>query len=233
MVERWTRWKTSGSSISSSSFMVARSTWVWPAGVQAHVVARRVDPVDRGHIEPHGFAPDADRDHRRVPARRGACKRGERSRLDLALAGQVREQRHELLALRERLPLVPLTAHAVEGAGEPLLVDGLQQVVERTGLERVDREAVEGGHEHHHRHALLRHAGEHVEPREPRHLDVEKHQVRRVLGDRRERLPPVSALRDDLDVRRVLQPDLDAAPRELLVVNDDGANAHDLLVTFS
>ena len=126
---------------------------------------------------------------------------------------------------------MPLTAHPVERAGKPLLVDGLQQVVERARLEGVDREAVEGRHEHDHRHAFLRHARQHVEPRQTRHLDVEEHQVRRVLVDRGERLAAVCALRDDLDVWRLLQADLEASPGELLVVDDDGADAHVLIST--
>ncbi len=195
-------------------------------GVQAHVVTRGVDPVDRRDVEPHGLAADADRDHRRVAARRPACDRGQRVRLDLALAREVGEQRHELLALRERLALVPLTPHAVESARKPLLVDRLQKVVERACFEGVDGEAIEGGHEHDHRHAFLRHACQHVESRQSRHLDVEEHQIGRMLGYRGERLPAVRALRDDLDVLCVLQPDLEAPACELLIVHDDRANTH-------
>jgi hypothetical protein len=46
-----------------------------------------------------------------------------------------------------------------------------------------------------------------------------------------ERLPPVGALRDDFDVRRVLETDLEPAARELLVVDDDGAYAHGSIIS--
>ena len=121
---------------------------------------------------------------------------------------------------------MPLRTDAVERAAQARIVDRLEQVVERMRLERVDREAVEGRHEDDHRHAFLRHAREHVQTREPRHLDIEEHEVRRVLLDGRERSTTVGALGDDLDIVLVAQADLESASRELLVVDDDGADGH-------
>jgi hypothetical protein len=93
-------------------------------------------------------------------------------------------------------------------------------------LERVDRKSIEGRHEHDHRQAFLRHLRQHVEPREARHLDVEEHQVGMQLGDRGQCLAAVRALARDLDVRRVLQAQLQPAARERFVIDDDGADAH-------
>ena len=86
--------------------------------------------------------------------------------------------------------------------------------------------AIEGRDEHDHRHALLRHLRDHVEAREPGHLDVEEHQVRRVLGDRGDRLAAVGALAHDLDVGRLPQAQLEPAAGERFVVDDDGADGH-------
>ena len=61
--------------------------------------------------------------------------------------------------------------------------------------------------------------GEHVEAREPRHLDVEEHEIRPLLADGGQGFTPVAALADDLDVRRHAQSQLEASPRQRLVVD--------------
>ncbi len=131
-----------------------------------------------------------------------------------------------MFALRDRLLLLPLRANPIEGGGKARVVHGLEQVVERVGLESVDRIAVERGHEHDHRHALLRHLRDHFEPRQARHLDVEEHEVRGFLGDGGDRFAAVGALAHDGDVGRVLQAQLEAAPRQGFVVHDQGADGH-------
>ena len=93
-------------------------------------------------------------------------------------------------------------------------------------LEGVDRVAVEGRDEHDHRHALLRHLGDDVEAGNARHLDVEEHQVRLVLGDRGDRFAAVGTLAHDRDVGCALQAQFEAATSKRLVVDDDGTDAH-------
>jgi hypothetical protein len=195
------------------------------ARVQAHVVARGVDPVDGGDVEPQRLAAGADRQHRREPPGRLA-RGGERLGLDLALSRQVGDQGHQLFALCGGLLLLPLGSDAIERAREALLVHRLQQVVEGVRLEGVDRESVERRHEHDHRHALLRHLLDDLDAGEARHLDVEEHQVGSESGDGRQRLAAVGALPDDLDVVRVLEAQFEAAPRQRLVVDDEGAYGH-------
>ena len=108
-----------------------------------------------------------------------------------------------------------------ERALKPLVHQRLQEVIERVRVKGVDRVAVEGRHEHHHRHAGLRDAAQHLEAVDARHLDVEEHEVRRVGGDRFDRLAAIRALRDDLEVVESAQAQLEPAPRERLVIDDD------------
>ena len=143
--------------------------------------------------------------------------------VELAGAGDARQQRDELLAVPDRLALGELVAHVREGSLEPLVHQRLQQVVERVRIEGVDRIPVESSHEDDHRHAGLRDAAQHLESVDARHLDVEEHEVRRVARDRVDRLAPVCALVDDLEVTECAQAELESAPRERLVVDDDGA----------
>ena len=65
---------------------------------------------------------------------------------------------------------------------------------------------------------------QHLEAVDAGHLDVEEHEVGGVARDRVDRLAPVGALADDLEVAESAQAQLEAAARERLVVDDDGAN---------
>ncbi len=65
--------------------------------------------------------------------------------------------------------------------------------------------------------------GQHVEAGESRHLDVEKNQVGLELANGLQRLATVAALPDDLDVVGHAQPQLQAAPRERLVIDQQRA----------
>ena len=59
-----------------------------------------------------------------------------------------------------------------------------------------------------------------LEPVEAGHLDVEKHEVRRVLLDRADRLFTVAALRDDLNILFGRKQARQTFPCEWLVVHD-------------
>ena len=197
--------------------------------VQAHVVARGVDPVDGGDVEPDRLAARPDRQYFRVATRvgrAGCAGRSSALRREFAIALYFGEQRHELFALRDRLLLLPLRANPAEGGGETRVVHGLEQVVERVGFKSLDRITVERGHEHDHRHALLRHLRDHLQTRKTRHLDVEEHEVRRFLGDGGYRFAAVGALAHDGDVGHVLETQFEAPSRQGFIVHDESADRH-------
>ena len=75
------------------------------------------------------------------------------------------------------------------------------------------------GRDEHHGHVALEEL-QHLEPREPRHLDVEKQQVGVELGRGPDRLEPVGALRHDLDFRVRREVLAQERPGRLLVVDD-------------
>ncbi len=62
---------------------------------------------------------------------------------------------------------------------------------------------------------------EHLEAIELRHLNVEKHEIGLELGDCLDRLEPVGALRDDVDVWNVRQVLAQHTARQCLIVHDD------------
>ena len=117
------------------------------------------------------------------------------ARLDLAAAAQLGQQVHELVALGHRGALLGELAHVGQRGGEPRIVDRLQHVVDGARFEGLHREPVVRRHEHDHRQLVRLQLGQHVEARQPGHLDVEEHEVRAVLADRLERLAAVAALR--------------------------------------
>ena len=143
--------------------------------------------------------------------------------LDFAAAAQVGQQVHELVAFRHRGALLGELAHVGERRGEPRFVDRLQHVVDGARLEGLHGEAVVRGDEHDHRQFVRLQLREHVEAGKPGHLDVEEHQVRLLLADGGQCLAAVAALADDLDVVGDAQPQLQAAPRQRLIIDQQRA----------
>src|SRR5207248_6832058 len=93
----------------------------------------------------------------------------------LALLGL--EERREPAGERAVLLLARSAAHAFERALEALLVDRLEEVIERLDVERADRVFVVRGDEDDHRHRLDPDLLDDVEAAEAGHLDVEEDEV--------------------------------------------------------
>ena len=144
----------------------------------------------------------------------------------LPAAGDLGDDLHQPVALLGCVAGAHVLAHARQGCLEAHVIDGLEQVVDGARLEGLDGVLVIGGYEHQHRQRLLRQVREHLEPGHARHLDVQEHQVGLVLLDGGHRLAAVGALRDDLEVGGPAQAQLDAAPRQHLVIDDDRADLH-------
>ena len=119
-------------------------------------------------------------------------------------------------------PCRPAAAARSSGDLEPRLVDRLQQVVDRVDLERLDRVLIVGGDEDDVRRRLrVDHAPRHLETGQPRHLDVEEHDVGLQSLDRAQRLDAVAGLPDHLDAADLAEQIAQLVPRELLVVDQD------------
>ena len=161
----------------------------------------------------------------RIGSQFGACGAGAElaGGFDLAAAAQLGQQVHELVALGHGGALLDQLAHVRERGGEPRIVDGLEHIVDGARLEGLHRETIVGGDEHDHRQLVRLQLGQHVEARQPRHLDVEEHEVGLLFADRVERLAAVAALPDDLDVVGHAQAQLQTAPRQRLIVDQQGA----------
>ena len=111
-------------------------------------------------------------------------------------------------------------ARPCNGFGKPFVVNGLQQVIQRVRLKRPERELVVGGHEYRRRHVAGREMPQHLEAIHPGHLHVEEHQVRAMLTNRLQCFAPVPALRTHFDIVVGRKPNLEAAPGQLFVIND-------------
>ena len=161
----------------------------------------------------------------RIGSQFGDCVAARRwlARSDFAAAAQFGQQIHELVALGHRGALLGELAHVGERGGEPRIVDRLQHVVDGACFEGLHRESVVRRHEDDHRQLMRLQLGEHVEARESGHLDVEEHEVRAMFANRLERLAAVAALADDFDVVRHAQAQLQAAPRQRFVVDQQSA----------
>ena len=121
------------------------------------------------------------------------------------------------VALRTRLP------HARQRLRQPAIVDRFEQVIGRGGFECADRVMVVRGHEHDERHFRSGNVAQRFEAIDTGHLHVEEHQVRPLRVHRRDRRRTISILADDVDVGMVAEAQLQATPRQRLVVDDDRA----------
>ena len=112
-------------------------------------------------------------------------------------------------------------ASPLEGDGNALGSDRLQEVVDGVDLKGLDRVLVEGGHEDH--GLVSPQELENLEAADLRHLDVQEEEVGPQLVDRLDRLEAVAALRHDLHLLLATEVLPQDRPGRLLVVHDDHA----------
>ena len=90
-------------------------------------------------------------------------------------------------------------------------------------LERLQRVAIERGHEDHHRHRAGLEAAQHLEAVDLGHLHVEEQDVGPLAADRVDRLGAVAALGDDGEISSPREQQPQRLPRQRLVVHDDAS----------
>ena len=105
--------------------------------------------------------------------------------------------------------------------GEPRRIDRLQQVVDRVDLERLDGVLIVRGDEDDlRRRVVAEHPPRDLEAGEPRHLDVQEHDVGLQLVDRGQRLDTVAGLADHLDAADLIEQVAQLVAGQLLVVHE-------------
>ena len=117
---------------------------------------------------------------------------------------------------------------ALHRSRDARLVEGLQHVIDRIHLERLNRIVIERRRENNLRHAQLafNELLDHAKSVEPRHLHVEKNEVGLVLLDQCERFQAVLPLRDHFNFRKSAQQERKLVSCGPLVVNDHCADSH-------
>ena len=116
---------------------------------------------------------------------------------------------------------------AVDCHLETRRVDWLQQVIDGVHLERLDGVLIERRDENDLRQRLgVEHPPRDFEPGQPGHLDVEEHDVRLQLVDRRQRLDAVAGLTDDLDAADLAEEKPELIARQLFIVNQHRPQIH-------
>jgi len=107
---------------------------------------------------------------------------------------------------------------------EPRLPEGFEQVVDRADFKGLERVLVIGRHEDGLRTLAGRHPLQDLDPAQPRHLHIQKGQVRPQAQDLLDRRGTVRAGTDHLDLGVGLQQRGDAAPRQRLIIDDQRAD---------
>ena len=116
--------------------------------------------------------------------------------------------------------LIERLSRALNRLGETVIVDWLQKVIQRVSIEGLQCELVVGCNENHGRHIAPGQATKYVEAIHSRHLDVEEHQIRRVLLHCRQRFASVATHSTDAYVRIFFEPDFESASGQLFVIYD-------------
>ena len=96
-----------------------------------------------------------------------------------------------------------MSAHFRERRLESILIDRLQEIVDRPGLKSANGILVVRGDKYDQWERLVGNLREEFETGDAGHLNVEKHQIRLVGADGGERVAGARALGDDFEVRRV------------------------------
>ena len=116
-------------------------------------------------------------------------------------------------------------------------LDGLEQVGQCLGLERAKRVLIEAGDEDHQRERNRAcNRAQHFESIQPRHLNVEKDQVRSQPLSQLQRPQSIFRLANDFDPRAARQQPAQAYARGLLVINQQAAQSRrhaDAAVSFN
>ncbi len=114
-------------------------------------------------------------------------------------------------------------ARAGERLLEPLVVEGLHQVVDGRHVEGLERVLVVRGHEHRGGHVLRADRPDHVDAGRAGHLHVEEHEVGLQRADGADRRFAVVREADDFHVFLVSQQIFEALPRQGFVIDDEDA----------
>ena len=134
------------------------------------------------------------------------------------------EHREQPFAQLAHFLELDMTPRAPERLLEPLVVERLHEIVHGREVERLQRIPIVGRDEDRRRHVIRAHLTHDVEARLPRHLHVEKHEIRVERAHGLDRRGAVVHARDDLHVLLRAQQILHALAGKRLVVDDQDAN---------
>src|SRR5438034_1090251 len=186
IAERLMRMKRSdGNCVSISSSGSKRTEMMRDtADVHSHIISVRFDPLD---------VPDTNEDDPAV--------RFEGETLGFPrVRSQTFQQRGQALVRHTFFTVSQSFARMRQRFLETLTVERFQQIINRVHFKGLERVLVVSRHKYHQRHRLARDRRTNLETTEPRHLHIEKNQVRSLLLDRGDRLSSIAAFADDIEI---------------------------------
>jgi hypothetical protein len=133
------------------------------------------------------------------------------------------EHRSQPLAKGARLTQLDVRTSASERLLEPLIVERLDEIIQRGELERLQRVLIVRGNKNCRRHRVDTDGTNNVEARRPGHLHVEEHEIRMQRANLLDRSIAIVRGANDLDSLLVRQKIFDTLPGERLVVDDEHA----------
>ncbi len=113
----------------------------------------------------------------------------------------------------------------LDRCGEACVIHRLQQVMQSVNVECPQYVFLMRRHKNYSRHVLNWQCAQHLESVQTRHLDIEKHNVRRPLQNCLHCGLPISAFSNDLNVLESAQHECDAMTRQWLIVDDQNPHS--------
>src|SRR3546814_554078 len=132
----------------------------------------------------------------------------------------------QAIRLLGRALLAQAKPDTVKRCRKPVFLHRLHQIIDRMGIERLQRIIAIGGDEDEQRRFYFHQALDNGKSVETRHLYVEEHEIGLMRLDPPDRFPAVDAGRDDFDVRMRIKPQGKALDGQGFVVDKNCSDRH-------
>lgn len=177
--------------------------------VKTNLAADSLDPVDVGGTDDEETAvrPDSE------PANRPLVAPG------------VADERQKILIQQIGLPGLDALPRPAQRDADPAGVERLEQIVEHAGVECADGIPFVGCNEDNRRDSLIADGSNDLEAIDLRKMDVEDHEVGRVLQDGVDGRKTIRGFTDEIDIRLVLDQRSQVIARMRIGIGDDRADS--------
>ena len=193
------------------------------AGMDTHVVARSIDPFNLVLWHQGGAAGILDDQFGNLFFLQPVDALGAQfPHAAYVFPGHVTDQTEQGFLVFQSMFQIQVFPYAKDCFVQAIVLDGLEQVVKRIGLERLDGIFIECSNKHDGGHIFLLEFRKYIETAHTGHLDIQENKIRLQFSDALQGLPPVLCFRYDCEIVYFVEPVLQSTAGQRLVVDNDG-----------